>query len=417
MTRRTRMTFRPLLRAAAAALAACLLLGCTGCAAADLRTLLSGLLSGGKTAPDPTAYLSAFEDSWAYREMNDRLRACYGSLYTALTDTFAKDEQVTVEENDVPQPGIRITLPYTLSSKEEAQQLYAGFFRDNPQFFYVGNLFGLTGYEKDGAPHYDTLVLRYWMDADTRQTARQTMERAVDRILSGRPSTNDEYQTELYLHDRLASLCTYDDEAAATGYDAHPAAFSAYGALAQGRAVCEGYSRAMQLLLRRAGMRSTLVIGKSRRTGEDHMWNVVSVNGRSYHVDVTWDDSEDMLRHNYFNLSTELIELSREITPGQSAAAVCKDTADNFYIRSGTYIDTYQRRLIAASIAAQVEQGATVIELRFAPDKYDNALLFLKNGKLTAQMVNTQLTDGKTLGEYTLYGEADESILSIKRKN
>ena len=67
--------------------------------------------------------------------MNDRLRACYGSLYTALTDTFAKDEQVTVEENDVPQPGIRITLPYTLSSKEEAQQLYAGFCRDKPQFF------------------------------------------------------------------------------------------------------------------------------------------------------------------------------------------------------------------------------------------------------------------------------------------
>ena len=57
-----------------------------------------------------------------------------------------------------------------------------------------------------------------------------------------------------------------------------------------------------------------------------------------------------------------------------------------------------------------------MIELRFAPDKYDNALLFLKNGKLTAQMVDTQLTDGKTLGEYTLYGEADESILSIKRK-
>ena len=54
------------------------------------------------------------------------------------------------------------------------------------------------------------------------------------------------------------------------------------------------------------------------------------------------------------------------------------------------------------------------MELRFAPDKFDSALLFLKNGTLTVRMVNDYLSDGLSLDEYTLYGETEECILSLR---
>lgn len=394
-------------------LAAVVCLFCIACAFSP-SALLAELLSPSESAADPEAYRAEFQHHWAYRELTSSLQSCYGTMYTALTDNFDRDEWVAIEDGDPGHPGIRIVLPSALNSKEEAQELYNSFFRDNPQFFYVSNLFGLTGYQKNGQTYYNTIILRYSMEAPARAAAKSAMDTAAEEILRGRPPEADDYTTELYLHDRLIEHCTYDTQAAAEGYAAYPAAFSAYGALGEGRAVCEGYARAMQLLLHRAGIATTLVTGTSVRTGEEHMWNIVSVNGQNYHLDVTWDDSEDILRHNYFNLSTELLLLSHTLTPGQPAADTCVSETENFFIRSGTYIDTFQRQVIARTIAAQLEAGRQTVELRFAPDKFDSALLFLKNGTLTVRMVNDYLSNGLSLDEYTLYGETEECILSLR---
>lgn len=62
---------------------------------------------------------------------------------------------------------------------------------------------------------------------------------------------------------------------------------TAYGALANGKAVCQGYSFAYKLLLRRAGVPAVYVGSDSMQ----HAWNMVQMeNNGWYHVDVTWDD-------------------------------------------------------------------------------------------------------------------------------
>jgi len=53
-----------------------------------------------------------------------------------------------------------------------------------------------------------------------------------------------------------------------------------------GIAVCEGYSRTYNLLLREAGLKSWFV------SNSTHSWNVVMINGKPYHIDTTWDDTE-----------------------------------------------------------------------------------------------------------------------------
>lgn len=74
----------------------------------------------------------------------------------------------------------------------------------------------------------------------------------------------------------------------------------------KGRRYARGYSRAMQLLLHEAGMKATLVGGFDDQNVA-HMWNMVTIDGRNYHLDATWDDSEDYPRHTFFNLTTEEI--------------------------------------------------------------------------------------------------------------
>ena len=145
----------------------------------------------------------------------------------------------------------------------------------------------------------------------------------------------------------------------------------------KGRAVCEGYARAMQWLLNKSGIPCTLVNGNDR-DGNAHMWNMVTVDGENYHLDATWDDTDDLLRHNYFNLTTDEIGASHKISADNIGIPICTATTANFYRRTGRYIDTYSRHEIAERIAAAVKAGETTVELRFAEGKYDNAALFIK---------------------------------------
>ncbi len=382
-------------------------------------SLLSSLIPSAQPSDiaDPNVYINEFKDNWQYRELDSRLQECYGTLYTALTDGFDTDDTVTIADTDSASIGIAVELPNELSGESDAQTLYTAFFYDNPQFFYINNTYGLEGYEADGTSRYNKLVFTYTMDADTRKVAKAKLDTAVETILLGAPQTTDHYEIELHLHNKLTAGCTYDTAAANAGYTTAPNAYTAYGALVDGLAVCEGYSRAMQLLLNKAGITNTLVIGESLSDNVKHMWNLVSVNGNLYHLDATWNDSDDLLRHNYFNVTTAQLTLSHRIADGQAGIPNCTATKDNYFYRNGLYIDTYSRQTIAQKIAAHIKNGETQVELLFAPDKFDNALLFLKNRRAAEEQIGPHLAgSGYSLWEYVLYSDADEHILCLRKK-
>jgi transglutaminase/protease-like cytokinesis protein 3 len=255
------------------------------------------------------------------------------------------------------------------------------------------------------------------MNAAERATAKQQLDTVIQNIIEQAPDNSDDFETELYLHEQLTVRCTYDHDAATKGYDYNPHAYTIFGALVNGKAVCEGYSRAMQLLLKNVDIPSTLVVGKSAASGEQHMWNMVTINGQNYHLDATWNDTNDNNRHNYFNVTTQQISISHRIETDQLGIDTCSATTDNYYVKQGLYLDTYRRQEIAAVIAECIRNGDTQIELFFAADKFDSALLFLKSRSTTEAMVNAHLANSTlTLWEYTLYGETDEHILYMKKK-
>ncbi len=387
-----------------------LLLSCAGCA---LPERLLGI-------PDPEKYQTAFESNPQYSTLSDEEKRCYGSLYTALTDNVHKDETVLIRDTDgtdLPFLGTEVRLPHPMQTKEEIDRLYNAFFRDNPQFFYVRHIYGMKGYSLQDETYYDTLILTYTDNAAWRTQAAQALETAVNTILSQRPDTEDEYLTELYLHDRLSALCTYDQQAAQTAYENAPLAYTAYGALVTKTAVCEGYARALQLLLNRCGISSVLITGQAKENNEHHMWNLVTVNGQGYYVDPTWNDNEDQLRHTYFNITDEQLKKTHTPDKDQYIPTVCTATADNYFLREDAYIDTYERNRIAAVIAAQINKGATTVELCFSEETFDNGLLFLKNTRMTEKLVNPYLSgEIKELWPYHLTGLSDLHLLAITKK-
>lgn len=108
-------------------------------------------------------------------------------------------------------------------------------------------------------------------------------------------------QQVLIIHDRLAARVAYD-----TGLNAYNNS-DITGALLDGLAVCTGYSSAMRFVLSKIGITATLCSSDTL----NHVWNVVTVDGLKYHVDVTWDDVvPDVLgrvHHNYLLKSTSCL--------------------------------------------------------------------------------------------------------------
>ena len=90
--------------------------------------------------------------------------------------------------------------------------------------------------------------------------------------------------------------------------------FSAYGALINHEAVCDGYTKCFNVLAKRCGLESIKVAGNG------HSWNIVKLDdGNYYHVDVSWEDPTidgqpnkiygyDKLLNNYINLTSEKIK-------------------------------------------------------------------------------------------------------------
>lgn len=112
----------------------------------------------------------------------------------------------------------------------------------------------------------------------------------------------------LALHDYLSHTVTY-------GYPSEKQhAFTIEGALLDHAAVCGGISRAYMLLCQRAGLRAMTASGRTKDMGmwshpsfppnEPHAWNIIWIDGRAYHVDVTWDpDCEGHASRTYFGIS------------------------------------------------------------------------------------------------------------------
>lgn len=81
-------------------------------------------------------------------------------------------------------------------------------------------------------------------------------------------------------------------------------AHDAYGALIEGRAVCQGYSDAVKLICDYYNIPCVCISGTSGNAG--HMWNAIQMeDGIWYLMDLTWDDQDSGLYDDFFLVGTQ----------------------------------------------------------------------------------------------------------------
>lgn len=163
--------------------------------------------------------------------------------------------------------------------------------------------FNLGGISASTTGSMSTFTPAYAIDNFTYSLMLDEMQKKAELIAQEARKIKDEYSRIEYIHDEIARNAEYfpeNDPDAYVGY-----AHYAYGALVEGKAVCQGYSAAFSYVCRLSGIQCITVYGTSR--GENHSWNKVLCDGKWYNVDLTWDDSvsnfKDNINHSYFMLS------------------------------------------------------------------------------------------------------------------
>lgn len=86
-------------------------------------------------------------------------------------------------------------------------------------------------------------------------------------------------------------------------YDTNLINYSAYDNLINQKSTCQGYISLAYKMYTEANIPCRIISGTGE--GENHGWNIVSLNNKWYNIDITWDDplvinGEDMLLYEYF---------------------------------------------------------------------------------------------------------------------
>ena len=241
-----------------------------------LALLLYGMRSmrqAGSAGDYPLLSTEEAELRYPYSHLNEREKALYSTLLGGIRDHAEW-----------------ITLPETYTDKEY-ERIYLMVGMQEPELFALSDTYELA--EQMAEVH-----IRY--DCDAAETAAMTerMDAAAEKILKHISPTQTENQKLLMLHDMLAEHTEYLETAHSS---------TAYGALAEGMAQCEGYAKAYLYLARKAGLNVMNVSGKSK--GTPHVWNAAKIGSSYYNIDVTWDDSESFqgkVGHSYYAMPDDL---------------------------------------------------------------------------------------------------------------
>lgn len=143
--------------------------------------------------------------------------------------------------------------------------------------------------------------------------------------LSGK--TDLEKVTAIYAY--LCDNVVYDENATNC--------FTAYGALLDGKAVCQGYALAMMRLLNAVDVETDVVLGTS--SDVNHMWNVVYVDGEYFLLDATWDSDSEEACYAYFLKGSD--DFANHTPTESYTVTLSTDDHEKAFVLSHSFADTW----------------------------------------------------------------------------
>ena len=233
--------------------------------------------------------------SYYYNQLNSNAKKIYDGLKTSKQNLISGNYVI---DYDTEFNTILNTEGGMETFSQDFQSAWNAFSYDNVDLFYIDvTKVTLTSnyYDIGGIRTYTVSIgpgenSNYFSSSFNNQSqvedATSYLENIKEQMIE-QTSNDDVYTKIAKVHNWLIYFISYEESE--TSKDEH----TIYGALRNGKAVCEGYARAFKYLMDGLNVPCVLVSGtalNSQGETETHAWNYVQINNNWYAVDVTWDD-------------------------------------------------------------------------------------------------------------------------------
>lgn len=329
--------------------------------------------------------LSGFDNSNALLFVYDKIASSMDDINNIIE--YGTEYKTEI---DISEDGYAVT-------PDELKTVIDVYTRDYTGHFWFNKSWSYSYYLNDKSIKIVTKIHMYcYAGREETALAKQKYDSAADKLIAGITPDIPEFERELILHDRLADHIAYED-----GDRVH----DAYGALINGKAVCEGYTKAFQYLLQKVGIQSFMATGTGN--GDLHAWNIVRIDGKYYNVDLTWDDVKSDIIYTYFNITDEEIKSLSHILDKESEdfAPVCTSTDANYFAVYGGKTNAFS----ADEIGEIIKRNGTRFHIYVTGNVNEFSDSFFNN--LSAVGTESNLNDNIAGAESRLYDR--EFIITI----
>ncbi|MDE5738473.1 MAG: hypothetical protein K2H93_08920, partial [Oscillospiraceae bacterium] len=202
----------------------------------------------------------------------------------------------------------------------------------NPEIFWI------SGYSLAYNEISSEVTFKIMNDYQPKQLKNMSaeLESMIQQIIFSLGNNLSDYEKILQIHDYLVTHTEYDSESALLSEKGIWS--TAYGCLINGKAVCQGYAQAFQMLMNALNIECGICSGSAKN--EPHVWNYILLNQNYYWVDVTWDDPvsidsiehNDWIHHSYFLINDEMLFKTRMLDGKEIFKPECNSLENNYFV-------------------------------------------------------------------------------------
>ena len=187
---------------------------------------------------------------------------------------------------------VTITMPDTGYVKEEIgfQLMYDAFAETGKGTDGDYLRFAVKGFKCSIFKSGSDLRLVYSISYYTTYEEEAALTEKLNEILDTQKfdSINGDYNKIRSIYRYVTSSVTYSED------EEDPYAYTAYNAVFNGNAVCQGVTQLLYRIFNDCGIQCRIIAGIARdlngeRPDSNHVWLIVKLNGRYYCLDPTWD--------------------------------------------------------------------------------------------------------------------------------
>ena len=242
------------------------------------------ILADGETLPQKkTDEVSVLSDDVMQLETED-------ALYEYLKEqVVARNSQITVS---VPvEINNKIGPVSAMTSAQEYTEACTGQEGDALKYGGIGYSVSTTSYSDATRVTY-TYYMNYYTTAEQEKQLSSAVTSALASLnLDGKTDA----EKVVAIHNYICDHVDYDYDGLSDS--TNTVKYTAYGALCNGKAVCNGYAVLFYRMCKEAGLSVRIISGTAN--GGSHAWNIVRVGDVYYNVDTTWDGQDSQTLDHY----------------------------------------------------------------------------------------------------------------------